>query len=73
MAKKKTFKLYARMKKSKKSLDIRKYKFWTSEAQKYEIQSPHSYIDNMIEPDMENLTWNKFGHTLNHFGKTTQV
>ena len=70
MAKKKTFKLYARMKKSKKSLDIRKYIF---EAQKYEIQSTHSYIDNMIEPDLENLTWNKCGHTLKHFGKTTLV
>jgi len=43
MAKKKTFKLYTRMKTSKKSLDIRKYKCWKAEAQKYERQFYHSY------------------------------
>ena len=61
------------MKKSKKSLDIRKYKFGKAEAQKYERLSYHSYIDNLIEPDLENRQSNKFGHTLNHFGKTTLV
>ena len=55
-AKKKTFKLYTHMKKSKKSLDIRIYKFWKSEAQKYERLSYHSYTDNLIEPD-----WTWFG------------
>ena len=54
MAKKKTSKLYTRIKKSKKSLDIRKYKFGKAEAQKYERLSYHSYIDNLIEPDLEN-------------------
>ena len=54
MTKKKTFKLYNRKKKSKKPLDIRKYKSWKAEAQKYERQSYHSYIDNLIEPDLEN-------------------
>ena len=48
MAKKKTFKIYMNI--SKKSMDIRKYTIWKAEAQK----SYHSYIDNLIEPDLEN-------------------